>query len=251
MKKNQFVLTALMIGGLVCTGFGQVIGNFETPALDNWDTDGTYGTPPTLSQSAIGVTLGSYSLASKNAQGSYWGPATGNLITEGLIGSLETASTLSYSLTLDSVWLNGGSGSFNGYAQNNAMAINLYGGTVPTSYNFQEAFSTGSGDTDSSGQNATWNGVDGTRTISWNLSSFTVGGLTVAQVIAANGGVSAFSSAYVTFVQQTGGASAPVGGATFYFDNVLLTQPVPEPTTIALTGLGIAGLLGIRRKRNS
>jgi hypothetical protein len=248
MRKAKFVLTALIVGGLAHISFGQVIGNFETLSLDNWDTAGTYGTAPVLSQSTIGVTLGSYSLASQVAQGAYWGPATGNLATEGLLGDLETASTLSYSLTLNSVALNGGSGSFSGYAQDNAVAINLWDNTTATSYNLQEAFSTGAGDTDSLNQNAGWNGVDGTRTLTWNLSSFTAGGLTVSQIIAAHPGDS-FNSCYITFVEQAGGGS-PVGGPTFYFDDVQLNQ-VPEPTSLALAGLGVAGLFGLRRFRKN
>jgi hypothetical protein len=56
----------------------------------------------------------------------------------------------------------------------------------------------------------------------------------------------------ITFQDYTGGASDRNinGPETIYIDNVRLTTAVPEPATLALTGLGLAGLLGLRRKRN-
>jgi hypothetical protein len=253
MQKARLVLTALMVGGLACASYGQVIGNFETGALDNWDTDGTFGTAPVLSQSTTGVTLGTYSLSSQGSPSSYWGPATGNLVSGGLLSALQGAATLSYSLTLNSAALNGGSGNFNGYAQDNAIAISLYGNGGALNLFIQKSFSTGAGDTDSLNQGAGWNGVDGTRTITWNLSSFTAvdpttsNTETVSQIIANNPGI---VDAKIGFVEQTGGATGTVGNPTFFFDDVQLV-PAPEPSSVALAGLGLTGLFGIRRFRKN
>jgi hypothetical protein len=251
MQKNQFVLMVLMIGGLAYPSFGQVIGNFETASLDGWNTDGTFNSPsPTLSQSTTGVTLGSFSLASQQTTpANFWGPATGNLIGEGFASALQNASTLSYSLTLNNISLNGGSGSFNGFAQDNEIAISLFGNGGALNLFIQETFSTGAGDTDSLNQGAGWNGVDGTRTITWNLSQFTAvdpttsNTETLSQILANNPGI---VDAKIGFSEQTGGATATVGGPIFFFDDVQL-NPVPEPTSLALAGIGLTGLFGLRR----
>src|SRR5664280_3361669 len=169
------LLGATLVAGLFCgmtgTSLGQVIGNFETGALDGWGSDGGPGSP-TLSQGTTGVTLGSFSLQSANPQGSFWGPATGNLIGEGFGGALQSATTLSYDLTLNNAALNGGTAGFNGFAQNNELAITLFGNAGALNLFIQESWST-AGISDSSGQSAGWNGVDGTRHLVWDLTKFT------------------------------------------------------------------------------
>ena len=149
-----------------------VIGNFETVGLDGWGTNGGPGNPA-LGQGTVGVTLGNFSLDSTIAQGSYWGPSTGNLANATDISAMENSTQLSYDMTLSALYINGGS--FSGYAQSNAMAIQLYSPTANAggvlNLWIQESF--GAGDTDSLGQNATWSGVDGTRHITWNLNNFT------------------------------------------------------------------------------
>jgi hypothetical protein len=47
--------------------------------------------------------------------------------------------------------------------------------------------------------------------------------------------------------QIGGGYSA--GNETMYLDNLRIIDTVPEPSTIALIGLGAAGLLAIRRRK--
>jgi hypothetical protein len=52
--------------------------------------------------------------------------------------------------------------------------------------------------------------------------------------------------AKIAFVEQTGGGTATVGPALFYFDDVQLNS-VPEPTMAALVLLG-GGLIPIARR---
>jgi hypothetical protein len=222
-----------------------IIGNFETGALDAWGTDGGPGSP-TLSQSTtLGVTLGSGALRSSNAQGGFWGPATGNLITQGYLADLQTATQLALDMTLISSEINGGSGNFAGFAQSNELAFILFSnasGTLPGGVNafIQRNYGTGSA-TDSSGQNGTWSGVDGTRAVTWDLTKFTLTDptdsvvKTVAQFLTAHPDT---QSVKFAFTQQTGGGS-PVGPSNFYFDNVRL---VPEPGSIALIAFIVPAL---------
>jgi len=234
-------------GSVPNLGTPGLVGNFEDATLDEWGTDGGPGTP-TLAQSTTGVTLGASSLASSAAQGAFWGPATGNLVPN-YVSALETATTLSYDLTLNSASINGGSGSFNGFAQDNALAITLFGNGGTTNIFSQEAFSA-AGISDSSGENAEWNGVNGTRHLVWNLSDFTgtdsFTGFTgtIAQILAQDSGI---VDAKIAFVEQTGNSSGTVGPATFFFDDVQLS-PVPEPASLSLLSLGIPALLMRRRK---
>ena len=49
---------------------------------------------------------------------------------------------------------------------------------------------------------------------------------------------------------QVGNATAPVGPALFYFDNVRLTvTDVPEPASLALVGLAMIPVLSRNRRR--
>jgi len=53
------------------------------------------------------------------------------------------------------------------------------------------------------------------------------------------------------YADGQGTGRAITGSETIYIDNLNLTAPVPEPTTITLIGLGMTGLLFIRRNRKS
>ncbi len=249
------LLGAAFVAGLFCgmtgTGLGPVIGNFETGTLDGWGSDGGPGSP-TLSQSTTGATLGSFALQSATAQGGFWGPATGNLIGEGFGGALQGATTLSYDLTLNNSALNGGTAGFNGFAQDNELAITLFGNAGALNLFIQANWSA-AGISDSSGQSAGWNGLDGTRHLVWDLTKFTAVDPadsqteTVAQILAHNPGI---TDAKIAFVEQTGNATASVGPAVFYFDNVQLNG-VPEPTMAALVLLGGCLMPIARRWRRS
>lgn len=226
-----------------------VIGNFETAALDGWGTDGGAGSP-SLAQGTVGVTLGNFSLNSTNLQSAYWGPTTGNIIADA--AAFENSTQLSYDLTLDALYINGGS--FSGYAQDNALAIQIYSPTANAggvlNLFIQENF--GAGDTDSSGQNATWSGVEGTRHIVWSLSNFTATDpntnttKTAAQFLQTYG--AQITDLKIDFVQQVGGGTAT--SDSFFFDDVALNgSPAPEPATMALLGLGAAALIRRRSRK--
>lgn len=247
-------LFGLAFLGMVSTSHAAaIIGNFETAGLDAWGTDGGPGSPVLSQSTTFGVTLGTGALRSANPQGAFWGPATGNLITQGYLADLQTANQLTLDMTLISSEINGGTGSFNGFAQSNELAFILFsnaGGTLPSGVNafIQRSFGSG-GATDSLGQNGGWNGVDGTRAITWNLDNFTLTDPTdsvvksVAQFLVAHPDT---QSVKFAFTQQTGGGSTTVGPANFYFDNVRL---VPEPMSVLLVALALPALAYAVRRR--
>jgi hypothetical protein len=170
--------------------------------------------------------------------------------------------------------MNGGTGTLDGFAQNNELAIQLFhsggGGTFPGGGFFpfiQRSFAAASG-TDSLGLNATWNGVDGTRTITWNLAAFTVDdpttpdptAVSISQILTDHPDM---QGAAIYFVQQHNGP-APVGPGRFFWDNVRLLdaggaelalignfEPIPEPGSMALAALAVPPLVVAYRRRRA
>jgi len=254
------VAAALATVGLATLSFARppvYLGDFEDATLDAWGTDGGPGTPALSQGAPIGVTHGTGSLRSDNPQGSFWGPATGNLITSHR-SDLQNATTLSLDLTLINAELNGGAPGFNGYAQSNELTVTLFspnegpgGGALNLFIQKQFSGLAGAGVSDSLGQAAGWNGVDGTRTIVWDLTKFTAndpngGGFkSVAQFLAQYPGI---TDSKIAFVEQTGNGTATVGPTRFYFDNVFLNV-IPEPGSLALIGLVAPMLASGRRQR--
>jgi hypothetical protein len=256
-------LAIAMIFGLTCNCFGNaVIGDFEDSTLDGWGTDGGAAmVPPMLSQSsAFGVTSGSSSLLSQSPHGSFWGPSTGNLAAEGFTSALEQATAIQWDETMIGTEIGGGA-PFSGFFQSNEMYIQIFanpqpGTSLPLGVNaFIQRNWMQAGLVDTSGNMATWSGIDGTRTLSYDLTKFTFKDPSDGVTKTAG----AFLAAHpdVTFdiklgpTQQDGlGATDSGGDGTThaYFDNVQLITPTPEPASLALLGSGAVILL-IRRRR--
>ena len=139
------------------------------------------------------------------------------------------------------------------------MAITLFSPSAGSNINLfiQKSFSglVGAGISDSLGQSAGWNGVDGTRTLTWDLTKFTATDPHDGQIKS----VAQFLAQYpdivdskIAFVEQSGNGTATQGPARFYFDNVKLNgiPDVPEPASLGLILAG-APLLAVRRRRGN
>lgn len=231
------------------TSFAQVpvlIAGFEDASLDGWGSVGGPGSP-TYSQSNIGVTQGSFSLKSTNPQNGFWGPSSGNLIPVNRDNFIN-ATSLSFDITMIGSEINGGSGSFDGFAQANEISISLFSAVAPGVNIFAQRGAFGAL-TDSSGLNGQWSGVDGTRTHTWNLLAVTAvdptDGLTkpVGQIAANHPELELIR---INLVEQFGNGTATVGPGSFFYDNVRLNV-IPEPASLALVGL-LLPALALRRR---
>jgi hypothetical protein len=165
--------------------------------------------------------------------------------------------------------LNGGSGTYDptNFAQANELALEGYGHDSSNNVinmfiqlNFTLA---GISDSSPGGTNkGTWNGIDGTRRLTWDLTQFTVSGLqgtnvgggvtngtTWMQMIAMYPGI---TDAKLTVVEQTGGPNGdyphnyPGGvGPTFFYDNFQFigsNEVSSPPNTLVVAKVPIPGL---------
>jgi hypothetical protein len=231
-----------------------VVGDFENGSLDGWQAPPGQGGNPTLTAvpgsttTPPSNTLGDGVLQVNIGSGAFWGANSVNLVgTPELRNAFINATAVSFDLTILANQLNGGAaGGFSGFAQSNEMAINA---NMANTF-AQHSFSTGAGDSDSLGHSAQWAGTDGTRTLTYKLSNFTLADPTSGatetyqQFVTAHPEV---TDVRFWFVTQFGGGNAGSTG-NFYFDNVRLTGvSVPEPASLGVIGLSACGLLFRRR----
>ena len=155
----------------------------------------------------------------------YWGARSPNVVAPLAAG----AESLSFDMTLLGHELNGGSfgvpwpepgdNSFDGFAQSRALAVQLPGpnGWVQRDFSDETA-------TDSMTTGAQWSGRDGTRSITWDLTKFTSGGMSIAEYIAANNA----TDVRIWLVAQGWDNNGNQGPMRFYFDNIVLHGPAGD-----------------------
>lgn len=86
-----------------------------------------------------------------------------------------------------------------------------------------------------------WDGI-GSTTIDLYVNNVFIAGYTK--------GGGGYTDNYLTFVGERGFTSPGLTIVTHQFDNLLVyASPVPEPSSVALAGLGLAALVAFRRRR--
>jgi hypothetical protein len=205
---------------------GYVGGPTTNPAyLDGWSGINNPPAPATTAyaQAQFGVTAGSGALridAPQDANAVFWGVRSPNVVDALKAG----ANKLSYDQTFNAQELNGGSfgpagdpdNSFNGFAQSNELAVVI---AVPSGGFIQRNFTAGGG---AGSDNPQWNGTDGVRHVSWDLTKFTSStGQSLADFITANNA----TEARFWIPTQGSDSNGHQGPMRFYFDNFILSVP--------------------------
>lgn len=216
MKKALFLSVGIAAMALqTASSQSQLLESWEN-TLDGWQVPPSYNLQPAFGavpgfSSTSGVTAGSYSLSVTGTGGS--GPNYSQLLlgpgTTLLTSKLAGASALSFD-----VYAPGGS--FGYYLQLDVDINNSDTGFVS---------------------------LDGNA-----YPGATIGGettITVPISASLRSALAASSNPTAIIFQVGGGYSA--GNETFYLDNMRLT-PAPEPATLALLGLGMAGGILLRRR---
>jgi hypothetical protein len=91
-------------------------------------------------------------------------------------------------------------------------------------------------------------GQHGTQT-RMGIASFTAAGVYPIEIIYFNDEYNNDTGGASLLVQSTIGTNDPTNPLTLPFQSVYPTNPVPEPATLALTGLGLLSLAAVRRSR--
>ncbi len=198
-----------------------VLPGGTTGVDQGWATFG--GAQSDMSSAASSPEDGSYALLAQNAPGNIWNPQGAYQIVDGITAGV-TYNLSSYYL------IDSSSGNTGTYGTPFAEQINF------------------------------GNLVGGTWT--------TVGGATATFGFGNAGPTDGAAPTLNTWYLETGSLTAPVGASEaevymffmdngqttvdqMYIDNASLTVAVPEPTTLALAGLGGMSLLSLIRRRNS
>jgi hypothetical protein len=221
MKRNQIILAALVAGGLsAVSAQAQYLNTFGSSSSPfRFD----YGT-----------------VASDSVT---W--ASGPTFDAG--GSAGSGSA-----DLSWTWASSGSG------QGAAFTADLFGTDqnyvgATLSFDIYVASSSTPGTDNSYGYFQVFNRDDGYAEGPGLFNESLVGGVVSAtgqwQHVSVTLGADASTLRALTFQDYDNGNNI-AGSETIYIDNLSLT-PVPEPSTIALAGIGLAGLLGIRRFRKN
>lgn len=246
MKRNQIVLAAIAVVGLATVSAqAQYLNTFDTSSsFVTGSANRTYNPPPAW----IGFDYGTPTATSSASVAWASGP------TYDAGGSAGSGSVeLSWNFN-DSVDTSGGGTAFTmdlySTAQNYAggtLSFDIYlaPGSTPGAYGDYGYFQVFTRDA-SYNDNATSLG-EGLLTAAGGA----VGQWASVSIPLGSGADSSIRA--ITFQDYTGGNTDRNinGPETFYIDNVQLTPAaVPEPATLALAGLGLAGLLCIRRRQS-
>jgi hypothetical protein len=239
---HQFILTALAVASLTTVTSKAQTFTFDNSSSATFTPSSSFGYNPTVPNFRY-----NYGSANSSATFQWSSSDAGGSPTS---GSIEASLTLNETLDTSStkgafnIDLAGGSGINAGTLSFDLMispgsAVDQYGGYGDLGI----STATGSWGT----QNSVWDGPSPETSYEFGTSwgvPYTAGSwyhFNIPLSSAAGTGINA-----IVIQDYDGGGKLINGTINFFIDNLTLT-PVPEPSTIALAGLGIAGLFGLRR----
>jgi hypothetical protein len=214
-------LVASALLGLLPAAFGNYTESFESGTLNGWNAGTLNGSLGAVN--SVRASDGTFSLGNSFTVPASFSGWTVNPLLERDARTFLNAGATSLSLDVYSDWLN--PNGWGVYGNNINLVLNYEGGWTKVD------------PTAGSLANGTF------KTITFDLTPY-------AATIT-NPGLSYSSIGFAWFVGTWagGGDGLDNGTQTFAIDNIVVTQPVPEPAAAALLGLGLGAVLVVRRNR--
>lgn len=213
-------LVASALLGFLPAAFGNYTQSFESGTLNGWSAGTLNGSLGAVNN--VRASDGTYSFGNSFTVPASFSGWTMNTIVDIDPRTFMNAGATTLTVDVYSDWTNP-----NGWG--------VYGNTINMLLNYQGG----------------WNPVGATSggLVNGSFQTFTFD-LTPYAATITNPGLSYSSIGFAWFVGtwMGGGDGLDNGTQTFAIDNIVVTQPVPEPGVAALMGLGLSALVAFRRR---
>ena len=211
-------LVAAAMVSLLPAAFGNYTESFESGTLNGWSAGTLNGSLGAVNN--VRASDGTFSLGNSFTVPASFAGWSMNTIVDIDPRTFMNAGATTLTVDVYSDWTNP-----NGWG--------VYGNTINMLLNYEGG----------------WNPVSATSggLVNGSFQTFTFD-LTPYAATITNPGLAYSSIGFAWFVGTWAADGLPNGTQTFAIDNIVVTQPVPEPSVIALMGLGFSGLIAFRRR---